>query len=351
MSESMSADVLTTEVPSVGNDAVTEILRDFYSLDGELTVLNGERDRNFCLSCADGKRYMARFINPAEGMMEVDFQTKLLLHVADRNSELPVPRVIKSFDHGYQPQVTINGQTLSLRVVSYLSGKPQHLVSNTPLLMDSMGKTLGQLNCSLKGFSHSGASRELLWDITHPERIETILVDIKQKDMRSLIENVLDNYDQRVRPWLHSLPYQVIHNDLNPHNVLVSADGAEVCGIIDFGDALWAPKINDLATALSYQLTDGSDPLSLVRPFITSFRRECELCDDELRVLPDLIATRLILTLTISAWRAKRYPNNRDYILRNVDRAWKNLTGFTTLPYEHISEQLQLAAQKGASYA
>lgn len=351
MSESMSADVLTTETPSVGNDVAAQILRDFYSLDGTLTMLHGERDRNFCLSSADGNKYMARFINPAEGMMEIDFQTQLLLHVAEQHCELPVPRVIKSFDHGYQPQVAVNGQTLSLRVVSYLAGKPQHLVSNTPVLMESMGKTLGQLNCSLKGFSHSGASRELLWDITHPERIETILADIKQNDMRSLIESVLDNYDQRVRPWLHKLPYQVIHNDLNPHNVLVSADGAEVCGIIDFGDALWAPKINDLATALSYQLTDGEDPLSLVRPFITAFRRECDLSDDELRVLPDLIATRLILTLTIAAWRAMRYPDNRDYILRNVDRAWKNLIGFTALPYEYIGEQLLLAARKGASYA
>ncbi len=38
-------------------------------------------------------------------------------------------------------------------------------------------------------------------------------------------------------PQLAGLRHQVIHNDLNLHNVLVDPkDGARVAGVIDFGD-------------------------------------------------------------------------------------------------------------------
>ena len=50
--------------------------------------------------------------------------------------------------------------------------------------------------------------------------------------------------------------------------------------------------------------------------------------------LPDLIATRHAMTLAITGWRAKRYPENRSYILRNqasaIDRArrrWRRPAG------------------------
>ena len=37
----------------------------------------------------------------------------------------------------------------------------------------------------------------------------------------------------------------------------------------------------------------------------------------ELDILFDLIATRMVLTVAITGWRAARYPENAAYILRN----------------------------------
>jgi Ser/Thr protein kinase RdoA (MazF antagonist) len=66
-----------------------------------------------------------------------------------------------------------------------------------------------------------------------------------------LVCALLDSYETSVKPRLAKLRAQVIHNDLNPHNVMLDCETASrVAAIIDFGDALHAPLINELGTAL-----------------------------------------------------------------------------------------------------
>jgi hypothetical protein len=49
----------------------------------------------------------------------------------------------------------------------------------------------------------------------------------------------------------------------------------------------------------------------------------------EIALLPDLISARLVTTLTISAWRAARYPENAPYILRNAPISRAGLDALT----------------------
>ena len=67
----------------------------------------------------------------------------------------------------------------------------------------------------------------------------------------------------------------------------------------------------------------------------------------EFDLLPDLIATRLVMTVVISSWRAVRYPENRDYILRNNDAAWARLRRMTKLSRPQAMQQLQRAGNLG----
>jgi hypothetical protein len=48
-------------------------------------------------------------------------------------------------------------------------------------------------------------------------------------------------------------------------------------------------------------------------------------------VLFDLIAVRQVVSVAIGTWRAQRYPDNRDYILRNSQAAWRGMERFATL--------------------
>ena len=70
-------------------------------------------------------------------------------------------------------------------------------------------------------------------------------------------------FTEHARPALPGLRAQAIHNDLNLYNVLVDPrDHDVIAGILDFGDMVRAPLVNDLAVAASYQLEPGADPLA-----------------------------------------------------------------------------------------
>ena len=46
---------------------------------------------------------------------------------------------------------------------------------------------------------------------------------------------------------------------------------------------------------------------------------------EEVALLYELILTRLCMTVTITGWRASRYPENKTYILRNNGLSWDGL--------------------------
>ncbi|MFN3578405.1 MAG: phosphotransferase, partial [Tabrizicola sp.] len=99
-------------------------------------------------------------------------------------------------------------------------------------------------------------------------------------------------------------------------------------GILDFGDMTLSHRICDLAVAASY-LIDPADPPALLIPLARAYHRANPLTEQEIRLLPDLIIARLITTLTITAWRSARYPENAAYILRNAPTSRAGLDALT----------------------
>lgn len=339
-------ELMTQAVPQVSCSQALAIAQQEYGLSGQMTWLQGERDMNFCLTVTPDERYILKVINAAEPAEVSNFQTALLLHLARQAPELPVPRVRPTTADRAETCVEIDGEPLRVRLVSYLAGTPQHLTEPSTALMSQLGDTLAQLDKALHGFIHPAANRALLWDISRAEQVRPYLDFISERQQHQHLRRIFDRYDSNVAPQLTSLRCQVIHNDLNPHNVLVeSASPTRVSGIIDFGDAVFAPLICEVATALAYQISDGTDPLEQVVPFIAAYHQRRPLTPEEIALLPDLIATRMALTLTIAQWRASRYPDNREYLLRNVPHCWHRLQRLAT--YSHV--QFVARLQQGCS--
>lgn len=341
----LAATPLTHAAPQVSLDEVRTIATELYQLEGEITPLAGERDRNFRLLTAGGQSYMLRFINAAENRDEVDFQTALLTHVARRDPSLPVPRLISACDGKTAPTVYSGSRPLRLRTVTYLPGTPQYLLPRTAALMRSSGDTLARLDKALMDFKHPGAERDLLWNISELTRVGDWLNDLADNAQRREVARVLEQH-QQLLPQLNSLRRQVIHNDLNPHNVLVD-DHQAVAGIIDFGDALKAPLVNDLATALAYHFSDDDDFFRHFWSFIQSYHQQLPLSEAEISLLPLLIASRLVLIMLIAQHRAIRYPENRDYILRNVPYAWRSLSRLNQQSFDSLGALFHEACYAG----
>lgn len=332
--------LLVSTPPDFSESAVAGMARDHFGREGQLTRLTSERDLNFRLKAASGESHVLKIANPAEPIESIHFQTEALLHLERTAPGLPVPRVTRTLNG--ETEVTLPEGNI-LRLLTYLEGEPLHRAQSSAGQSRSIASLGAALARALRGFDHPAADHDLLWDIKQASRLRALLPAIADKDLRSLISARLDLFETRVSPALPALRWQVVHNDLNPHNVLVDpADHARVSGILDFGDMVSTPLICDVAVTASYQI-DAADPLTSLVAFAGAWHAVDPLMESELDLLYDLIATRMITTIAIAGWRAARYPDNAAYILRNVPRALAGLQAFDRLSPAQVRRQLAAA--------
>ncbi|SCK16654.1 phosphotransferase [Vogesella sp. LIG4] len=326
MSEAMDNQLFTTMAAATAADEVAALLWTHYRLRGDSSKLNSERDENFHIRADDGREYVLKLSHPAEDRAVTDFQTRALLHAIQRDPGLPIPQVIARQDGAPYGVVAMrDGSQRVLRLLSFLHGQPLHQVSRSEAQRRQLGHTLARLNVALSDFSHPAASHRLLWDIQHSQDLAPLLQATPAGAKRDALASWLAHFDSALRPTLAGLRRQVIHNDMNPYNVLVGADGVSTAGIIDFGDMVHAPLVDELAVACSYQLSEQANPLDSAGEVIAAYHAVNPLTAQEVGLLYDLILTRLCMTVTITGWRAVKYPENSSYILRNHGLSWDGM--------------------------
>jgi Ser/Thr protein kinase RdoA (MazF antagonist) len=314
--------MLTTTPPAFSNSEAMQIAARHFGIGATAKPLVSERDQNFQLKTSNGRRFTLKIANHAEQLEVIDFQNRALMHIAERNASIPVPRVIPSLDQQLHCSVEKNGKTHIVRVLSWLDGMVLHESKADSDLVYRLGSLLAALGGALKDFDHPGSNPPLLWDMKRAAGLRDLLIHIDEPELRQLIARTLDQFESKAKPVLDTLRVQVIHNDMNRGNVLLDkANPDKISGIIDFGDMVKSPLIIDLAVAASYQLHEGGDPLAGVLPLIAGYHRVTPLHEAELRILTDLIRTRLITSLLISSCRVKLFPANTEYLMTSHDSA------------------------------
>jgi hypothetical protein len=312
MTDTPAGQLLSAPPPRVPADRLLRLAQDHWGLDGTVSALTSERDQNHRLDTGQGS-FVLKLANRSEPARLTEFQTLALLDLARSAPDLPIPRVLRAKD-GRLIVTTSEG---SMRLLSWLAGTPLAQLPRSPALAAAIGAALGRLDAALSGFSHPAADHHLLWDIRNTTDLAP-LVPALPDDLRPRISAFLSRFGQTVAQGFSGLPRQVIHGDFNPHNVLADpADPTRLTGILDFGDMTLSYRICDLAVAASY-LIEPDAPTRLLLPLIRAYDQANPLTRQELALLPDLITARLVTTLTITAWRAARYPQNAAYILRNA---------------------------------
>lgn len=315
--------LLSLPPPQVPPQVLGQTVATHWGLTGTLHPLTSERDQNHRLDTGTAS-YTLKLANPAEPSALTDFQTQALLHTAREAPNLPTPRVIPTAD-GRAILPTPDG---ALRLLTWLPGTPLAHLPRTPALAAAIGKALGELDATLAHFHHPAADHHLLWDIRNTPDLAP-LTDALPADLKPRITAFLTHFSTNIAPALAQLPRQVIHGDFNPHNLLADpAEPSHLTGILDFGDMTLSHRICDLAVAASY-LIEPADLASLLIPLTQAYHQANPMTEQELHLLPDLITARLVTTLTISAWRAARYPQNAPYILRNAPTSRAGLDALT----------------------
>jgi Ser/Thr protein kinase RdoA (MazF antagonist) len=335
----------TLRAASAVSEALAQRLAaEHYGLIAAVHRLDSERDQNFRLRSLSGREYVLKIANPAEDRAVTNLQTEALLHLAAADPELPVPRIFPARNGMTELDVAFDdGSTRVVRLLSFLQGTPMHAAAGSAALRRDLGRCAARLARGLSDFSHGGANHKLLWDLQHAAEIRP-LIDAVPGERRGLVEDVLGGFETHVLPMLPRLPTQPVHNDLNPHNIVVDPEShACVVGIIDFGDLTCTARANDLAITAAYLVADSDDPLGPACEMIAAYHAVLPLEPAELGILSDLIVTRMAMTVVISSWRAARYPANRNYILRNKAPAWARLQRMAKLSRDQARLQIQHA--------
>ncbi|MDX2419063.1 MAG: phosphotransferase [Xanthomonadales bacterium] len=341
-SQTIIEKLLTTKPPAFSNAEVAAIAADHFGLHAKLRSLVSERDQNFRLTTQDGLRYTLKVSNNAEQLEVIDFQNQALLHVAKKDPSFPLPRVIPTLDGHLHSRVEHAGKSHFVRVLSWLEGSVIHDTSVSPALAGRMGQLLARLNVALKGFDHPGSNPPSLWDMKRAASLADLVVYIEEPGLRQMIGQTLDRFISQVKPVLGTLRTQVIHNDMNPGNVLMDiARPDQISGLIDFGDITRSPVIIDLAVAAAYQLSEGSDPLAGALPMIAGYHSINPLQNAEMELLTDMIRTRLITSLLIGSYRAILFPENREYLLISHHSAKNFLVNLSHLPSDEALERIR----------
>jgi Ser/Thr protein kinase RdoA (MazF antagonist) len=338
-------EVMTVTPPALSADDAAGVLDERYNLSGALEQLPSERDQNFLVTTRGGEHYVLRIANSAEDRAVTDFQTGALLHIAGNAPELPVPRPIRNHHGNYVTEyVAADGREHLVRVLTWLEGIPKEHSEPSPDYAATLGRFLAHLGHALRDYRHSASGYALLWDLKNVKTLRRLLERVNDASLRALCTRRLDVFETHVLPEFERLRWQVIHNDLNPDNVLVDPEETDsVTGVIDFGDLVCSPLVVDVAVAAAYLLRDDEDALKDVRGFVAGYCGIEPLEPAEFDVLFDLVLSRLTMTILITHWRATRYPENRDYILRSEAKAQKMLRKLSAMSNAEVTTQLRRA--------
>jgi Ser/Thr protein kinase RdoA (MazF antagonist) len=344
------AAVLCAPAAPVPADWVQTMLRTHWGLDGALEALSGERDSNFLLTLAGiapgvPVRRLLKVSHPAEPSAVTDFQTQALLHLARHAPELPVQRLWPARSGAVAVSASApDGQPRVLRLLSYLEGLPMPQAPRSAAQRASVAGLLARLDRALAGLQHPAATLALPWDIQRAHQVRSLVEAMADPVRRALAQGALQLFETTALPYLGALPRQPIHNDFNIYNLLVDpAQPEQVSGILDFGDMLAAPRINDLAVAAAYQVDVDGDALGTVAAFAAAFHAETPLRAAELDLLWPLVQARLVMVVAITGWRAARQPHHADYLLRNNAVSWARLQACAAITPQQARAALRTA--------
>ena len=328
----LQQEVLSAPAPAFSADEAGDLVRRHWPLEPTAVLeLASERDQNFRIDTAAG-RFVLKIANRAEPRGVTRLQSAALRHIAATDPSVPVPRVRPTRTGAREAFAA--GSTV--RLLTWMDGVPWHLTPASRSQRQSVAAGHARLVQALAGFTSDERPVELQWDVQHAARLRKQLA-VVSPEIRPAVEAALDRFDAHAAPRLANLPRQFVHNDIQPHNVVVDEhDTDRMAGILDFGDMVRTPVACDLGVAAAYHVLPGGHPLETVAEYVAAFHAVRPLSAEELEALPALILARQATTIVITSRRAATHTENAAYILRNQPTTRAGLARLLPLGHDEI---------------
>ncbi|MDR7127276.1 aminotransferase class III-fold pyridoxal phosphate-dependent enzyme [Pseudotabrizicola sp. 4114] len=300
-----------SQAPDLSQSIVAACVAQAYGLTGEWKRLGGEREQNFRLVTADGAAFVVKIAARAETLDGLMFQMRALDHIARVDPDLPVPRVRRTVDGA--PTTTIRDETGAehvLRLLTFLPGTvlfDQLGASARPLSAEdllTLGAGCGRIARALRGYAGQGAPDAMPWDLQTGVLFSAEIEGALPADVVPLYQTLRPQLETMIETVLPGLRAQVIYNDFHESNVLVTRDkDLRVEGVIDFGDMIHGPLVQDIAVAVASLMHWATDPVFAAQCLVRGYQRHMALEAEDLAVLRQVVLARLLLQVGMVAYR------------------------------------------------
>ncbi|MCL7927021.1 MAG: phosphotransferase [marine benthic group bacterium] len=290
------------------------------------SALPSSIDQNFRLDTVGDESFVLKISNSSELPEFLDAQVRALEYLA---AGPPIALRLPVVTRRPSGDATIFAKGHLVWLVGWLEGKPvAHLESKPRTLLQEFGRALGELDERLAGFDDPAVHREFRWDLMRAPGVLGLTTHIPDPEGRQHVLRSLRRFATDTIPRLERLPFQVVHNDANDHNLLVrpAAVGESFipCALLDFGDLLWTPRVAEAAIAITYAMLGSEEPIEAAAAFLGGYHASLPIGPDELGLLPDLIEARLCASVTIAAYERACDPDNA-FVSVSEAPAWRLL--------------------------
>ena len=309
----------------ISTSEAEKIAADHYGIAARAVKMPGDEDENFKLETATKGSFLLKIAQPGFAIEQLSFQNELLGHVSEKQLELKLPTMVPNKTGALMGVYTTNGGNRTVRMLRWLDGRLWAKINpKTSQLREQLGTQSASLSIALQDFTHPNAERHFDWNLAD-SLWTTEHIHLFTSEEQAVVTQFQESFVELQHVY-QALPKSVIHNDINDYNILVSEDlvHPKVVSFIDFGDAVYAPTINDLAIVLAYAIMALPDPLVAAVDVIKGYQTKYAITEKELQCLYTLTGMRLVTTVTKAAIR-KQEDSSNTYHLISEKPAWDAL--------------------------
>ena len=324
--------------PRLTHEAALQLVRDRFGIDGQSQELPSERDQNFLISSEDGDYVLKVTRSGEEGWIRA--QNDLLDFLADKRLDFETPQVQRSVDG--KTLLNVDGdEGWQVRLLEFVPGRVMaHARPFSPLLLDSLGGAVAQLDRALEEFESPAFKREFFWDLARSGSIvEEHITAIGDPELRGIVDHFVQLFRSETESVLKDFSTSIIYNDANDYNVLVDGCGPgadRIAGLVDFGDAVETCTVFDLAVAVAYAVLEETDPIGTACHVVAGYHKERALSPLEIQHLFVLVAMRLCTSVSISAARTEAAEGDSYHVVSEKP-AWSTLRELRAIDPEYAA--------------
>ncbi|KAK3732904.1 hypothetical protein QZH41_012684, partial [Actinostola sp. cb2023] len=220
----------------------------------------------------------------------------------------------------------------------------------TKELLIDLGAKIAHLHRILKEYSETNSwiggvqlqDPKFQWDLRNVPEVMTAhdhaLETTHQKDM---IRTISQRFQEEVLLKLENLDLQLIHADLNEHNIIAGPKpdgGFKIQGFIDFHHLHYSYRVLDVGVALGYVMMESVrknfDFIQASGHVLSGYQSEFPLTSLEIDMLLVSAKARICQSLVFGAYQYKYITPGNKYSLYTSAQGWKVLEDLSLVP-EH----------------